>query len=190
MFRPSKEKARRLIPLGIVTHLGAIPALPQWSLQVAQKVAAQIIELTHVKTALHSRQLCEKTLLVCQRPVRLVGKALERAQGDPDLLQSFVKRRRDQLKEAQTTQDQAQPLTHNELMTAFFSIKCPHCHRSRYPWKRFNLVQGASWKQIPCSTCDRNTSASKWKCECDLEWHFCQLHRPLGFKMMPSTRKL
>ena len=30
-FRPSKEKARRLIPLGIVTHLGAITALPQWS---------------------------------------------------------------------------------------------------------------------------------------------------------------
>jgi hypothetical protein len=70
------EKARMLIPLDIVTHLGAITALPQWSLQVAQKVAAQIIEMTHVKTALHSRQLCEKTLLVCQRPVRLVGKAL------------------------------------------------------------------------------------------------------------------
>ena len=80
MFRPSKEKARRLIPLGIVTHLGAITALPQWNQLVAEKVATQIIEMTHVRTAQHTLQLRDKTFQVCQKPVRLVGKALELAQ--------------------------------------------------------------------------------------------------------------
>ena len=50
-FRPSKEKARRLLPLGIATHLGAITALPQWSLHAAESVAEPIIDITHVRTA-------------------------------------------------------------------------------------------------------------------------------------------
>ena len=54
---------------------------------------------------------------------------------------------------------------------------------------RFNLDEGASWKQIPCSTCERNTSASKWKCGCDTQWHRCQTHRPLGFDLPPPKRK-
>ena len=39
LFRPSKEKTRRLVPLGIVTHMAAITALPHWSEQAATEVA-------------------------------------------------------------------------------------------------------------------------------------------------------
>ena len=98
LFRPYKEKARRLIPLGIVTHLEAITALPQWNKQVAEKIAQDIIDMTHVRTALQSKQLRERTLLICQKLVRLVGKALELGQGDSNFLHRFLKRRRDQLR--------------------------------------------------------------------------------------------
>ena len=66
LFRPSKEKARRLFPLGIVTHLGAITALPQWNKQVAEKVAQAVFDMTHVRTALHAKQLKDTTLLMSQ----------------------------------------------------------------------------------------------------------------------------
>ena len=57
LFRPSKEKARRLLPLGIVNHLGAITALPQWSLHAAESVAKEMINITHVRTAQQTKQL-------------------------------------------------------------------------------------------------------------------------------------
>ena len=59
-FRPPKEKARRLLPLGIVTQLGAIICLPQWSKQAAENVTQAIIEMTHVRTAHQAKQLREE----------------------------------------------------------------------------------------------------------------------------------
>ena len=65
LFRPSKENTRRLLPLGIVTHLGAITALPYWSKHVAEGVAQAIIEMTHVRTAQQETQLKDKSLAIC-----------------------------------------------------------------------------------------------------------------------------
>ena len=189
LFRPSKEKARRLIPLGIVTHLGAITALPQWSRHVAEKVAQEIIGMTHIRTAQQAKQLKDKTLLISQKPVRLVGKALELQHGEENLLQRFVKRRRDQLREARIQTAEEIPKDEGQANSVTFTISCPHCQNERCPTGKFNMVEGASWKQIPCSKCERNTSASKWRCSCDMEWHRCQTHRPLVFELLPPKRK-
>ena len=57
------------------------------------------------------------------------------------------------------------------------------------PDGKFNLTAGASWKQIPCNNCERNTSASKWSCNCDIEWRRCRIHRAIGFNLEPPKRK-
>ena len=194
-FRPSKEKARRPLPLGIVTHLGATTALPQWSKEVAESVAQTIIEMTHVRTAHQAKQLTDQSLTVCQRPVRLVGKALGQQQGDVNLIQRFVKRRREEIREAKgrreepTAEGEEHASISSQVASDMFVLKCPHCANERCPTGKFNLTLGASWKQIPCNACQRNTSASKWRCNCDIEWHRCQVHRPLGFELEPPKRK-
>ena len=45
-----KEKARRLIPLAITSHMSAITAFPQWNGKVAEQVAKEIIGMTHART--------------------------------------------------------------------------------------------------------------------------------------------
>ena len=76
LFRPSKETTRRLIPLGIVSHMAAITALPQWSEHAAKEVAEQIIEMTHVRTERQQKELKDKSLKVSQKPIGLVDNAL------------------------------------------------------------------------------------------------------------------
>ena len=105
-IRPSKEEARRLLPLGIVTHLGAITALPQWSNQVAESVAKVIIEMTHVRTAMQTKQLKDRSLAICQKPIMLVGKALGHQQDEINLIKMFVKQRRENIFEARCQREE------------------------------------------------------------------------------------
>ena len=76
LFRPSKEKARRLLPLGIATHLAAITSVPCWSEKQATEVAHEIIEATHARTEKQKNELRNRKLKVFLKPIRLVGKQL------------------------------------------------------------------------------------------------------------------
>ena len=98
--------------------------------------------MTHVRTALQAKQLKDKTLLISQKPVRLVGKALELQQGEENLLQRFVKRRRDQLRETKSQVDDDMPSGEGQANGTIFVLRCPHCQNERCPTGKFNLVEG------------------------------------------------
>ena len=138
LFRHAKEQARRRIPLGNVTHMAAITALPQWSEQAAKEVAEQIIEMTHVRTDRQKKELKEKVLKVSQRPIRLVGKALTKKEEEPNYLQRVVKRKREEQHkdkgkgESQHVEEEGVHRSIHHILTPLI-IKCPHCENTRLP---------------------------------------------------------
>jgi len=76
LFRPSKEKARRLMPLGIATQLAAITSIPCWSDQQATEVAKEIIETTHARTETQRIEMRQRKQRANLKPIRLVGTQL------------------------------------------------------------------------------------------------------------------
>ena len=62
-----------------------------------------------------------------------------------------------------------------------FNITCPNCaSTSNHIHHKLWNGQRNKWLAIPCGTCKGKVASSRWKCECDMLWHKCPIHRRQG----------
>ena len=99
-----------------------------------------------------------------------------------DWFQQVSKGRRKQKEEAEEAEDRINDNGDDYTTPDSYMLRCPKCDVQKDVTKRYTLLKGMDWANIPCVTCSTTRVASVWLCECQVKWQHCVGHREEGLR--------
>ena len=175
LFRPARNKSHRLLSYGFRQHLSCISAELCLQPQAAMTMHLQLLALSGHTKGGHIQAASEGRLWVDPGKVKMRGQPKWHMLGDPSILPIMV----------QATISRQRVLAeddYHEGITAApssFHLSCPRCTGHAEFAHRFLTCSG-KWVALKCTHCHITSRANQWTCCCNVPWHTCPMHWPLG----------
>jgi hypothetical protein len=174
LFRPAKTGLRRLRPIAITSHMGAICAIPMWSESVAEGVVDAILKAGKGWNREKETQKKQGDLSVIPEKftlARLPTPSTNRSERDwCEVIRKAQKSQRDLASQAPGERGTPEAMI----------IACPSCRYPRQAMGQITLLKGAAFRLIVCPSCKVAKQSSQWLCACGIKWHSCAIHLAHG----------
>ena len=185
MLRPSKGKAFPLSHYGLEVHLPAVKAELCLDAGVATSLHNMLASIRLIKQGNHKGKLRASAA-----PLPKKEPWFNTLAPGPTPISKIMNSRRDNMHA--NIMIRGERGDHRELRPSVFFLKCPSCGHIR-DCARVRLFTTTA-RGLTCNSCKKSTSSTRWRCEQDIPWTSCPVHREAGFRCgvrsMPSRQGL